>query len=85
MYNGIVDKCRGPSGQPDGSSFYGGNRMKNPFSGLFRARDKPQDSTSAAPVFHFGTWTVFAGIILFAFVGGLYVTKLQISNLICAL
>ena len=29
--------------------------MKNPFSGLFRARDKPQDSTSAAPVFYFGT------------------------------
>ena len=29
--------------------------MKNPFSGLFRARDKPQDSTSAAPVFFFGT------------------------------
>ena len=29
--------------------------MKNPFSGLFRARDKPQDSVSAAPVFYFGT------------------------------
>jgi phage portal protein BeeE len=34
---------------------FGGNRMKNPFSGLFRARDKPQDSVSAAPVFYFGT------------------------------
>ena len=55
MYNGIVEKCRGPSGQPDGSSFYGGMPMKNPFSGLFRARDKPQDSVSAAPVFYFGT------------------------------
>ena len=29
--------------------------MKNPFAGLFRARDKPQDSVSAAPVFYFGT------------------------------
>ena len=29
--------------------------MKNPFSGLFRAHDKPQDSVSAAPVFYFGT------------------------------
>ena len=29
--------------------------MKNPFSSLFRARDKPQDSVSAAPVFYFGT------------------------------
>ena len=29
--------------------------MKNPFSGLFRARDKPQDSVSAAPIFYFGT------------------------------
>ena len=29
--------------------------MKNPFSGLFRARDKPQESVSAAPVFYFGT------------------------------
>lgn len=29
--------------------------MKNPFSGLFRARDKPQDSVSAAQVFYFGT------------------------------
>ena len=29
--------------------------MKNPFSGLFRARAKPQDSVSAAPVFYFGT------------------------------
>ena len=55
MYNGIVEKCRGPSGQPDGSSFYGGMPMKNPFSGLFRARDKPQDSVSAAPVCYFGT------------------------------
>ena len=27
--------------------------MKHPFSGLFRARDKPQDSVSAAPVFYF--------------------------------
>ena len=35
--------------------FYGGKPMKNPFSGLFRARDKPQDSVSAAPVFYFGT------------------------------
>ena len=34
---------------------FGGNRMKNPFSGLFRARDKSQDSVSAAPVFYFGT------------------------------
>ena len=33
--------------QPDGSSFYGGMPIKNPFSGLFRARDKPQDSVSA--------------------------------------
>lgn len=31
--------------------------MKNPFTGLFRARDKPQstDTVSAAPVFYFGT------------------------------
>jgi len=29
--------------------------MKNPFAGLFRARDKPQDSVSAAPSFYFGT------------------------------
>ena len=29
--------------------------MKNPFTALFRARDKPQDSVSAAPVFYFGT------------------------------
>ena len=34
---------------------FGGNRMKNPFAGLFRARDKPQDSVSAAPTFYFGT------------------------------
>ena len=29
--------------------------MKNPFPGLFRARDKPKDSVSAAPTFYFGT------------------------------
>ena len=29
--------------------------MKNPFIALFRARDKPQDSVSAAPTFYFGT------------------------------
>ena len=29
--------------------------MKNPFSTLFRARDKPKDSVSAAPFFYFGT------------------------------
>ena len=29
--------------------------MENPFTGLFRARDKPRDSVSAAPVFYFGT------------------------------
>ncbi len=29
--------------------------MKNPFTGLFRVRDKPQDSVSAAPMFYFGT------------------------------
>ena len=29
--------------------------MKNPFSSLFRARDKPKDSVSAAPTFYFGT------------------------------
>ena len=29
--------------------------MKNPFTALFRARDKPHDSVSAAPVFYFGT------------------------------
>ncbi len=29
--------------------------MKNPFSGLFRARDKPRDGVSAAPAFYFGT------------------------------
>lgn len=29
--------------------------MKNPFTTLFRARDKPQDSVSAAPTFYFGT------------------------------
>ena len=28
--------------------------MKNPFTGLFRARDKPKDSVSAAPTFFFG-------------------------------
>ena len=55
MYNVIVEKCREPSGQPEGSSFYGGNRMKNPFAVLFRARDMPQDSVSAAPTFYFGT------------------------------
>ena len=54
MYNDIVEKHEGPS-QLDGSSFCGGNSMKNPFAGLFRARDKPQDSVSAAPTFYFGT------------------------------
>ena len=29
--------------------------MKNPFTTLFRARDKPQDSVSAASTFYFGT------------------------------
>ena len=29
--------------------------MKNPFTSLFRAQDKPQDSVSAAPTFYFGT------------------------------
>ncbi len=29
--------------------------MKNPFTGLFRARDKPQDMVSGAPTFYFGT------------------------------
>ncbi len=29
--------------------------MKNPFTALFRARDKPSDSVSAAPTFYFGT------------------------------
>ena len=29
--------------------------MKNPFTALFRTRDKPQDSVSAAPLFYFGT------------------------------
>jgi len=29
--------------------------MKNPFTGLFHARDKPKDAVSAAPVFYFGT------------------------------
>ena len=29
--------------------------MKNPFTALFRARDKPQDSVSSAPTFYFGT------------------------------
>ena len=29
--------------------------MKNLFSALFRARDKPQDSVSTAPTFYFGT------------------------------
>lgn len=29
--------------------------MKNPFTAPFRARDKPQDSVSAAPVFYFST------------------------------
>ena len=28
--------------------------MKNPFSYLFRARDKPQNAVSAAPSFYFG-------------------------------
>ncbi len=28
--------------------------MKNPFKSLFRARDKPKDSVSAAPTFYFG-------------------------------
>ena len=28
--------------------------MKNPFSCLFRARDKPQNAVSAAPSFYFG-------------------------------
>lgn len=29
--------------------------MKNPFSSLFRARDKPTNAVSAAPTFYFGT------------------------------
>ena len=29
--------------------------MKNPFTALFRARDKPKDAVSAAPAFYFGT------------------------------
>lgn len=29
--------------------------MKNPFSRLFRARDKPRDAVSSAPSFYFGT------------------------------
>ena len=29
--------------------------MKNPLSGWFRARDKPQDAVSAAPTFYFGS------------------------------
>ena len=29
--------------------------MKNPFSSLFRARDKPKDAVSGAPTFYFGT------------------------------
>lgn len=29
--------------------------MKNPFSGLFRARDKPRDTISSAPSFYFGS------------------------------
>ncbi len=29
--------------------------MKNPLTALFRARDKPKDSVSAAPTFYFGT------------------------------
>ena len=29
--------------------------MKNPFTALFHARDKPRDSVSAAPTFYFGT------------------------------
>ena len=29
--------------------------MRNPFTALFRARDKPKDSVSAAPTFFFGT------------------------------
>ena len=29
--------------------------MKNPFTALFRARDKPHDSVSTAPTFYFGT------------------------------
>lgn len=31
--------------------------MKNPFLGLFRARDKPRDAVSAAPTFYFGSST----------------------------
>ena len=29
--------------------------MKNPFSGFFRQRDKPQNAISAAPIFFFGS------------------------------
>ena len=29
--------------------------MKNPFLGLFRARDKPRDAVSAATTFFFGS------------------------------
>lgn len=29
--------------------------MKNPFSGFFRSRDKPQNAISAAPTFFFGS------------------------------
>ena len=29
--------------------------MKNPFSRLFRARDKPRDAVSSVPSFYFGT------------------------------
>ena len=33
----------------------GESTMKNPFSNLFRARDKPKDMVSAAPTVFFGT------------------------------
>ena len=35
MYNGIVEKCRGPSGQPDGFSFYGGIAMSILVTNIF--------------------------------------------------
>ena len=55
MYTGIVENAENHPGSRTVLLFYGGMPMKNPFSGLFRARDKPQDSVSAAPVFYFGT------------------------------
>ena len=54
MYNGIVEKCRGPSGQPDGSSFYGGMHYEGTYE-LMEMREKRLQSWNAAGSHALGT------------------------------